>query len=135
MIKESLRLQLFTDASFNNLPNGGSQGGQIIFLADAKNNVCPIYWKSSKVKRVVRSTIGAETLSLSEGCDIALFTNKLISEIIYKNKIDLCITAYTDNQSLYDAVNSMKQTSEKRLLLDISALREMVEDRWRKASE
>ena len=75
----------------------------------------------------MRSTIGAETLSLSEGCDIALFTNKLISEIIYKDKIDLCITAYTDNQSLYDAVNSMKQTSEKRLLLDISTLREMVE--------
>ena len=36
--KESLWLQLFTDASFNNLPNGGSQTGQILFLSDCKNN-------------------------------------------------------------------------------------------------
>ena len=32
--KNCLRLQLFMDASLNNLPNGGSQAGQIIFLSD-----------------------------------------------------------------------------------------------------
>lgn len=28
---DNLQLQLFTDASFNNLPNGGSQAGKIFF--------------------------------------------------------------------------------------------------------
>ena len=37
------------------------------------------------------------------------------------------ILAYTDNQSLYDATHSMKQTLEKRLLVDISSIREMIE--------
>ena len=48
--KNSPRLQLFTDASFNNLPNGGSQAGQIIFLSDSWNNCSPVYWNLSKIK-------------------------------------------------------------------------------------
>ena len=53
---QSLNIKTYTDASFNNLPNGGSQGGQIVFIGDDKNNICPIAWNSSKIKRVVRST-------------------------------------------------------------------------------
>ena len=68
--KESLNLQLFTYTSFNNLPNGGSQAGQILFLIDCKNNHFPLHWHSSKLKRVVRFTLAAETLSLSDGCDV-----------------------------------------------------------------
>ena len=63
---EDLKLQLLTDASSNNLPNGGSQVGQILFLTDGKSNTCPLYWNSSKIKRVVRSTIAAETLYLAD---------------------------------------------------------------------
>ena len=60
-----LKLQLFTDASFSDLPDGGSQAGQILFLTDNKGHTWPLYWNSSKIKWVVRSTIAAETLSLS----------------------------------------------------------------------
>ena len=62
----NIKLQLLTDASFNNLPNGGSQAGQIIFLTDDKSNTFPLYWNSFKIKRVARSAIAADTLSLSE---------------------------------------------------------------------
>ena len=79
----NIKLQLFTDAIFNNLPNGGSQAGQIIFLTDDKSNTCPLYWNSSKIKRVVRSTIAAETLSLLEGCDVAMYVNRLVSELLF----------------------------------------------------
>ena len=37
------------------------------------------------------------------------------------------IITYKDNQSLYDAVYSIKQTYEKRLIVDISSIREMIE--------
>ena len=121
----NIKLQLFIDASFNNLPNRGSQAGQIIFLTDDKSNTCPLYWNSSKLKRVV--TIAAETLSLSEGCDLAMYINKLVSEFLFNDGKQLNIIAYIDNQSLYDAVHTLKQTLEKQLLLDISAIREMVE--------
>ena len=38
----TVKLQLFTDASFNNLSNGGSQAGQIILLTDSKNRTYPL---------------------------------------------------------------------------------------------
>ena len=40
----------------------------------------------------------------------------------------LDVTAYTDNQSLHNAPYNMKQTlQKKRLLVDISSIREMIE--------
>ena len=123
----NIKIQLFTDASFNNLPNGESQPGQIFFLTDDKGNTCPLYWNSSKIKRVVRSTIAAETLSLSEGCDVAMYIYNLVSELLFHDERQLNIIAYTDNQSLYDAAHTLKQTLEKRLLVDVSAIREMVD--------
>ena len=35
--------------------------------------------------------------------------------------------AYADNQSLYDTGHTMQQMLEKRLLADISSIREMIE--------
>ena len=78
----NIKLELFTDASFNNLSNGGSQAGQIFFLTDDKSKTSPLYWNSSKIKWVVRSTIAVETSSLSEGCDVGMYINKLVSELL-----------------------------------------------------
>ena len=124
--KNSLRLQLFTGTSFNNLPNGGSQAGQIIFLSDSRNNCYPLYWNSLKIKRVVRSTLAAET-AISDGCDVTFYVNKLPSKLIHAARDSLSATAYTDNHSLHNAVHSTKQTLEKRLIVDISSMREMVD--------
>ena len=41
-----------------------------------------LYWNSSKIKRVVRSTIAAEMLALSDGCDVAIYINRLVSLVI-----------------------------------------------------
>ena len=51
--RNNIKLQLFTDASFSNLPNGGSQAGQTIFITDDKSKTCPLHWNSSKIKREV----------------------------------------------------------------------------------
>ena len=57
----SIRIAVFSDASFGNLRDGSSQGGHIIFLYDKYKNCSPIGWSSKKIKRVVRSTLAAET--------------------------------------------------------------------------
>ena len=80
-----------------------------------------------KIKRVVHSAIAAQTLSLVDGCDVTIYINNLLSELLHTKPNCLSITTYTDNQSLYEAVHSMKKTLEKHLLVDISATREMVE--------
>ena len=59
--------------------------------------------------------------------DVPIYINNLLSELLHTKPNCLSITAYTDNQSLYDAVHSMKYRLKKRLLVDISAIREMVE--------
>lgn len=57
---------------------GGSQAGQIIFLTCDRNNTCPLS-NSSKIKKAVQSTIKAKALLLSEGCDITMSINKVLS--------------------------------------------------------
>ena len=122
---DSLHIKTFTDASFNNLPNGGSQGGQILFLCDKMNNCSPLVWSSTKIKRVVRSTLAAETMSATEGCDTAFFISKLVREVLPQSTCPIEIL--TDNQSLFDTINTSHQISDKRLQVEVSSLREMSE--------
>ena len=42
---DNCMFECFSDASFANLSNSGSQGGFIIFLKDENNARCPIFWK------------------------------------------------------------------------------------------
>ena len=81
------------------MPNGvSSAGGFIIFLADNKGNVCPLYWESRKIRRVVKSTLAAETLAAADAIDNAYYIGEILSEILFKNKKDIPIDLYVDNK-------------------------------------
>jgi hypothetical protein len=68
------RIVLFTDASHANICQGtGSVGAHVAFLVDKSGACCPIDWQANKIKRVVRSTLAAETLSVQEGHDSAYY--------------------------------------------------------------
>ena len=71
------RLIMFSDASYNNLNDGGSQGAHLVLLADQNNKSCPISWSSNRIKRVARSTLSAETLAFTDGCDNSVFLKNL----------------------------------------------------------
>jgi hypothetical protein len=122
----SVRLSVHSDASYANLADGGSQGGFIVFLHDSKGNCSPITWSSKRIKRVVRSTLSAETLSAVDALDSAYLVSNILKEVLGREGgVDICINMYTDNKSLYDAVNTSNLVLDKRLRVDISALREM----------
>ena len=123
----SLSVLVYTDASYGNLPNGGSQGGQIVFLNDG-NKVSPVLWHSRKVKRVVKSTIAAETLSLAQGAESGFMISTLMSEVITgKPDTRLNLKCVTDNLSLYQAAHSTNQLEDDRLKIDMAIIREMVQ--------
>ena len=63
----------FSDAAFANLKNGGSQGRFIMFLY-GNNKYAPTAWTSRKLKRVVKSILSAETLSLEESLETCFMT-------------------------------------------------------------
>ena len=62
----------YSDASFANLPGCSSQGGSIVFLCDESGKAIPLSWHSKKLKRVVKSTTGAETMALLDGIEDCL---------------------------------------------------------------
>ena len=125
----SIKIVTFSDSSFNNLPNGNSQGAHIVFLADDNNSSCPVSWTSNKVKRVVKSTLAAETLAFSEGADNAYFIRNLLQEIILMPTVSaIPIHCLTDSQSLFETVGTSNQISDRRLRVEISAIREMIDN-------
>ena len=62
----------FSDASFAILKDAGSQRGIYTFLLGQNGHFAPLTWHSKKIKRVVKSTLGAETLALLEGTESSL---------------------------------------------------------------
>lgn len=138
---DDLSLVVFSDASLGNLPDGGTQGGALIALMEKTGKFSPLFWQSKKIRRVVRSTLAGETLAMSDGIDNAMFLAMLYSELT-TGKADLNalpLICVTDNHSLFDALKSTKQVTEKRLRLEISGVKELIhankikEVRWSKA--
>ena len=120
---ESCSLECFSDASFANLSDGGSQGGFIIFLKDVNGNRCPLHWQSRKVRRVVKSTLSAEALALLDGAETAVYLGKMLQELTR----NICkVHCMVDNKSLYDTIYSSKSVEDKRLRIDIAVLRDML---------
>ena len=62
----------YRDSSYNNLDNGSSQGGFIIFVSDKTGKISPITWQSKRIRPVVQSTMAAETLALVDAVKASL---------------------------------------------------------------
>ena len=121
---DSVHLKVYTSGSFNSLLNGGSQGGQLVFLRDKDSKCCPLSWSSSNLLHVVRSALAAETLSMCDGHVYALFLSKLIGNILNltRNPQPLTVFGITDSQSFYGALGASKQIPDKQIYVEISAL-------------
>ena len=123
---QTVYILVFSDASFGNVKNGGSQGGFIVFLADEALNLSPICWNSKRMKRVVRSTLAAEALALLEALDSATFFRQFISEMLERNTMSnsIPIKCFIDNRDLFVAISSSGNVSEKRLSAEVHFLQD-----------
>ena len=121
-------LKVFSDASFNNLPNGGSQGGFVIFLCDHLDNASLIQWQSKRIRRVAKSMLAAECLALEDAVDAGFYLKCVVTELLGLAPENIELRCYIDNKSLYDNLHSTTNVKEeKRLVLDIALLKEMME--------
>ena len=116
-------------ASFANLADGGFQGGYILFLVGNNNKYLPIAWQSKHIRKVVKSTLAAETLAMVDMSKASLFYRKLLLELLQlKDEIDnIKIICKMDNSCLYDSVHTSTQILDKRLCIEMAILREMVD--------
>ena len=123
---ESLQLVSFSDASYSNLRNGGSQGGHLTFLVDKNNNSCPLEWKSNRLKRVVRSALAAETLACADCMEASKHWISVINEVL-KPQHKIQVVHHIDSKSLKDHLDGNKTISDRLLRVDINVIRECIE--------
>ena len=121
---DGLHWEAYADASFGNVEDGHTQLGYIISLTDGKNR-CPIWWKSRKSRRVAKSTIEAEALSVGEAIEGLIYFNHLWEEVVGGRKLDALVK--TDSKTLMTAIKSSTGVSSKRLKIDMAAIRETIE--------
>ena len=123
-----LQVIFYSDASLGNLPNKIDSGrGYLVFISDGRKTSL-VAWSSNKIKRVVHSVFGAETLGCVDGCSAAIYVRQLISEILYDDptKAVIPIVGYVDSNQLYQQVTSTKQCLDMRMRLDIAGIRQTV---------
>ena len=118
-------IECYSDASFANLTGSGSQAGFIIFMQDANLVRCPIYWESRKIRRVVKSTLAAETLALLDCAETAVYISHIMREL--NTGCSLPVHCYIDNKSLLDVLDSKRNVEDKRLRIDVAVIRDMLQ--------
>ena len=144
---KNLKLYTMADASFANNKDMSSQMGYIIVLGNEiprtrftddnspgvssfKLHGNNLHWSSIKCKRVTRSVLASEIYAMAHGVDIAVAIGGTINKIMERltpAHPRVPIVACTDSHSLYDCLVKLGITKERRLMIDIMALREAYE--------
>ena len=128
----NLAIYVFGDAAFANNDDCGTQGGCAIFVgqrvpvSEWDGREIPaslLYWQSRKLKRVVNSTLSAETIQAIESFDRGFGVLHLLREMT--GVVNLSFFLITDCKSLVDHLNSFNHkvaVGRKRLTIDIKLL-------------
>ena len=113
---EQLKIVAISDTSFGNVTGGGSQGSNILFLVGNNDKYMPITWQSKRIRRVIKSTLAAETFAIIDLAKACIFYRKFLLEILQlkDNSDNIKIFCKTDNSCLYDSVHSSTQILDKR---------------------
>ena len=121
------QLLVFTDASLANNKDCTTQAGYLVCLVKKLSGLFAlITWKSHKLRRIARSTLSAETMACIDGMDAAILYQNLLEDVMGSI---IPIIAVTDNVSLIESVYSMKSVQDKRLRVDLSYLKSLVDER------
>lgn len=120
-------LEIFADASFGNIENGRTQIGYVIWLKDCMGNKSPLVWKSRVAKRVVGSTLAAETLSIVEAVEWGVYLKYLWEETMGSNH-ELDIIVKTDCKSVKEALNAKTGVKNRMLRIEMAGLKEKLDE-------
>ena len=121
---ENIAVVAVHDASFNNLPCHKSQKGYWLGIStpdlmkdqSSVHHIHFVHWTSSKIQRVVRSTLSAEAYSCSEALDALSWLGAAILEMLHG---ELDMRQYKDHlhrvpdcRSLYGCMKSERHQAE-----------------------
>lgn len=118
---KEVRLMVFTDSSFANLHDLRSQIGFVVLATNDSGSANILHFGSTRCKRIARSVMAAELLALVHGFDHAFLVKHCMSEILGR---EIPLDAFIDSRTVFNTVAKTAPTLEKRLLIDVCALRE-----------
>ena len=122
---EAWKLMVFSDAALTSLWDGvSSMGAHVLFLVGQNGSCCPLSWQANNTKGVVKSTIAAEALTLQEGIDDDIYLRTILTNLLGISHLSLPLEAYVDNRSVVESIHSTKLVDDKRLRLEVGALKE-----------
>ena len=102
-------LIVFSDTPHANLQNRKSQGGFIVFLQGENGKSSPLTWTSHKLKRVLKSAMAVETLSLQQASEYAMLLQAFINELYTFDKSLTPIVCVIDNKQLQLSPSSQQK--------------------------
>lgn len=131
------KLFVFVDASFANLQDLSSQGGYTIMIGtetktdeDFTIKANLVHASSTKIKRVTRSALASEVYGMADSSDMAIALSTTLNRMMKEHNLPrIPIILCTDSYSLYECIVKLGTTKEKRLMIDIMALRQSYERR------
>lgn len=103
---ESIHIRVFSDSSFQNLPDKHSQIGFIFTLADKHDKTNIFHWHSSRATRRPTSTEEAELFALDVALQRLRNQRKIVFQLLQK---EVPAVVYIDNQTLWQ--NLMNTTA------------------------
>ena len=109
------------------LSDGASQGALIVFVKGHNGLVAPILWQSKKLVRVTKSPLASETSAAGEAADAGFFVASMLAEILKKPQLPT-VHCFTDSKSLVENAMNTKMPSDRKLRVDMSRLRQMIEN-------
>ena len=113
----------YADAEWASLLNGGTAGGYLVGLTDL-HTIGLLSWRCRCPKRIVKSTLAGETLALTDLVDELVVMRETVRRMTGTAPRTI---ARTDCMSLHHHIMKGKQVSEKRLHVELSMLKEVVE--------
>ncbi|ELQ32750.1 hypothetical protein OOU_Y34scaffold01053g4 [Pyricularia oryzae Y34] len=136
---EKAKLYVFVDGSLANLVDMSSQIGYLIVLGTETNaednagfevqgNI--VHWSSVKCSRITRSSLASEIYGMTGGLDLGYVLARTLGTICQQiNLPSPELVICTDSKSLYECLVRLGTTLEKRLMIDILAIRQSYENR------
>jgi len=89
-----------------------------------------VHWQSSKCKRVTRSVLASEIYGLVNGFDLGYVLAENLRTVMNRLALPpIPFVVCTDSYSLYDCLVKLGTTTEKRLIINLMALRQSYERR------
>lgn len=102
-------LVVMCDAAYANMDDGvSSVGTHVIFVVANSGCCCVIGWSCNKIKRVVKSTLAAEMLSLTDAIDYAFFLKNIMLELTGLSNDQLPIGVFVDSKSVVEMISWIK---------------------------